>query len=449
LKQFDKELRDLLYDAEMPVSSTLWDNIEKRIDTKPDKPKYWMVFMLTVLALPIFLVINSNNHSSSKITQPKEIVIQAKQQFSYNSQTQIQTQNLKTSRDNNIGNNINNPDNSLTQFSSSSIGVISNVSASEIKQVSSSPFSPIVEAKTDTESNIQKIDSGINSVLLKFGTIAHPQVIDLLPIQSVASDYGDDRPLIKRLFSAGTKCPSFKRNLRGLYLWSDITSSYASQSLASKQGELSQYINLRNESEQSLFSYSFSTGLGYIHPSGLFMEVGLTYDKINMKFYNKEEDIIGSEEIIHIIRDQNGNEVGTETEIRPIIGYNEIVNHNTFTQVEVPLLLGFEMPVTPTFSLAVKAGPNFNLSSQNEGRIMNIEGTPFYYGDKSETKIYKDKLAVGYIAGVNLVKNLNQNMSLNVGLNVKSYDQFSNDNNPLEHSFIKYGLSTGIRYRFL
>ena len=448
MKQFDKELRDLLYDAEMPVSNTLWDNIEKRIDTKPEKPKYWMVFMLTVLVLPILLVINSNNPSKSDFIKSTEIVNHTKQQFAYNKQ--IQTKNLKPTQNEFLTINSNNSDIQISNNSTSHIGEKINITTKEnIQAYQSRTFSSIASEQIGSESSTIEKKDNINSVLLKFGTIAHPQAIDLISIQSVNSEYGDERPLIKRLFSAGTKCPSFKRNLKGLYLWSDVTSSYAAQSLSSKQGELSEYINARNESEHSLYSYSFSTGLGYIHPSGLFMEVGLTYDKINMKFHNKEEHIIGTEEIIHIIRDQDGIEVGTETEIRPIIGYNEIVNHNTFTQVELPLLLGFEMPVTPTFSLAVKAGPNFNLSSQNEGRIMNVEGSPFYYGDNSETKIYKDKLGVGYIAGVNLVKNLNHNMSLNMGLSVKSYDQFNNDNNPLKNSFIKYGLSTGIRYRFL
>ena len=52
---FDNNLKKKLQDAELPVSEGIWENIEAQIPVKQDKPKYWMLFLVTLFALPFLI----------------------------------------------------------------------------------------------------------------------------------------------------------------------------------------------------------------------------------------------------------------------------------------------------------------------------------------------------------------------------------------------------------
>ena len=52
---FDKNLKKKLYNAELPVSEGIWENIEAQIPVKQDKPKYWILFLVALFALPFLI----------------------------------------------------------------------------------------------------------------------------------------------------------------------------------------------------------------------------------------------------------------------------------------------------------------------------------------------------------------------------------------------------------
>ena len=429
----------------MPVSSTLWDKIETRIDTKPDKPKYWMLFLLVAVAAPALFVSlserpvlpESKPYVDNIITNPE---INNKKVINHSTQIAnhtLQEQAVSFQKEDKI---INTKNNNTVQILSDNVRTRE---ASYSEKLN-------IEFSDNTLNSENIYDEPLESVLLKFGYIDKlPNLTQSNRVLLSKNDNGDERPFIQRLFSAGTQCPKFSHKLKGLYAWTNYTSAYVDQSLSADSGELGEYISKRENSENSLYSFSTSLGLGYIHASGWFVESGLTYDQINTRFHQIEEDIIGTEEIIRTSKDEDGNITGTFTEIIPIIGFNEIRHTNKITQIEVPLLIGYELPVSPGLSLNLKAGPNFNLSSNSAGRILDIEGNPIFFGDNTNVNLYRDKFGVGYIAGAHLVKNLSNKLSFDIGMTYKSYGDTQDSSNPIIQSFSKYGLSSGLRYRFL
>jgi len=448
LNKFDKEIRELLYDAEMPVSSTLWDKIEQRIDTKPDKPKYWMVFLLTAIAIPALYISIVTVSKNDGISTDKATAIHL-DKYSNTNHTGLRNTYNNTAF---ISENISNIDDS---------NVTENRSLVAEKETEQTPlFAHISDVNQSVEKEnalLQNFndeifyDKPVKSVLLKFGSINK-----LAPIESLISfgiesnmDSGDKRPFIQRLFSPATACPRFSNKIKGLYSWVDYSSAYSKQTLSSNNSELDDNIRLRDASERSAYSFSTSLGMGFIHTSGWFIESGLTYDQINTQFHQREENVIGTEEIIRTSKDEDGTITGTYTEIIPIIGYNEIKHINKLTQIEVPLLFGYEIPIRPSLNFSVKAGPNFNLSSRSSGRVLDLDGNPIYFGDNSDVDLHKDNFGIGYIAGAHFIKDIDNSFSVNFGFSYKSYGETQYDENPISSSFTKYGFSTGIRYRFL
>ncbi len=443
----------MLYDAEMPVSSTLWDKIEQRIDTKPDKPKYWMIYLLTAIAIPaMYMSVSVTNVDKNKI-----IISESANTYTYNSTNSTKGQNrnqLQSINSENINYTLNKkPERNASRITDEILPLSQSKSSfnsqfSEVKNQGTLSHNKSI-FKSDDEQIIY--DNPIESVLLKFGSIKELSRIELIKSKSIEStlDSGDERPLIQRLFSPANRCPRFSNKLKGLYVWADYTSAYTSQSLSANTTEYDTYINSRNSSETSIYSFSSSLGLGFIHTSGWFVESGLTYDQINTQFHQTEENIIGTEEIIRTSKDENGNVTGTYTEVIPIIGYNEIRHINKLTQMDIPLLVGYELPVSPKLNISLKAGPNFNISSHSSGRVLDIDGNPIYFGDDSGSNLYSDKFGIGYIAGAHVIKNINDRLSLNLGVTYRSYTDRQHATIPVRQSFTKYGLSTGVRYRFL
>ena len=427
----------------MSVSSGLWDKIEQRIETKPDKPKYWMLFFLLITAIPAVYTLMNISDKKSQNTNAAE--------HAFNISTTPSKPSIATTKN-------------YTQRS-----ITSETRNQSIGQVDASNFTSVNREIRSTNYNTttNKIfndapinvrteivyDQPLQSVLLKFGSIDQLELISNINLDHIESNTNpvDKRPFIQRLFVPGTPCPRFKRKLRGLYAWADFNSAYADQSFSNKTStiEFDSYSTLRATSEKSTYSFSTSIGLGYALPSGWFIESGIAYDQINTQFHLTEENVIGTEEIIINTRDSDGNITGTITETVPIIGTNEIRHNNRIKQYELPLLVGYEMPITPGLYLSVKGGPNFNLSSSGSGRVLDLEGNPISFGDDTNSQIYRQNLGVGYLIGGHISKDITDNISLNLGLTYKSYGDILNESSPLSQNITKYGLSTGIKYKFL
>lgn len=437
MKNFDKEIRELLHDAEMSVSSGLWDKIEHRIETRPDKPKYWMFFFLLMASIPAFYT--AINFGSNKATKADTSEL-----YLFNNNT--------TPSINSFSKSSNNQSFSALRLESTQLS-LSSIDISE-SNLSTKTSPNVLTITQKTNKNTAEIyDQPLESILLKFGSIDELEVISNIESDYLKSNTNpvDKRPLIQRLFVPGTPCPKFKRKLKGIYAWADVNSSYADQSFSNKTSspELESYSNLRASSEKSIYSFSASIGFGYAIPSGWFVESGITYDQINTQFQLLEENVIGTEEVIRNTRDSDGNITGTVSEIVPIIGTNNIRHNNRIKQYEVPLLVGYEMPLTPGLYLSIKGGPNFNLSSSGSGRFLDVEGNPISFGDGTNNNTYKQNLGIGYLIGGQISKDITDNISLNLGMTYKSYGDIQNEFSPLSQSITKYGLSTGIKYRFL
>ena len=56
MNKFDKNIKKKLYNADMHVSEGLWASIESQIPVKKERPKYWLLFLLSAIAIPIYVI---------------------------------------------------------------------------------------------------------------------------------------------------------------------------------------------------------------------------------------------------------------------------------------------------------------------------------------------------------------------------------------------------------
>lgn len=446
----------MLQDAEMPVSDNIWEKIEQRIDTKPEKPKYWMLFMLLSIALPsAYLAYQSLNVDGVKIGADSPIVNLAELGKSDSNAVStypksdliLSTNNESTVAiaEQNISLNTNAPS-SVTLNKSN----LNTYNSSEIAVASSSQT--LLTKELDefiTEENIYDEPYGLNSVLVKWGRIEPLAVIKRTSIAYFDNGLEEKDPsLFDGLFSAKPKCPKFKNNIKGIYAWIDYTSAIPFQNLSVANSEYKEYVNQRTATETPMYSFHTGLGLGYVSPSGFLVEAGLVYDQINVKFSYNIPTVEVSTETFEIF-DEAGNLIDWEESTVSRPGFYEIKHRNKFEQFDIPLLIGYEMPINPKFRMSVKGGVNMNITSSNQGRVLTTNNGDLTYGSDSDHQLYKTKFGLGYLGSVNLLTSINDRLSLSAGLNIKYYNNINADDNVVYHSISKVGLSTGVQYRIL
>jgi len=443
LNNFDEKLRELLFDAEMPVSPNVWDKIEARIETKPERPKYWLVFMVVSLAIPAMLLFNyTNSDAVDTVTMNESRTIDTQVNLKSDKTIKNMQKQLISADVNQTEEFTETTTTSIFQKSSSTISLAQN--SINNKRINTPLLTkPVVNLKTTVDKNVSEA-SEMNSVLLKFGKLKDVQSLNqnrkVARIQS-----SSELPIIDKLFATKTKCPTFSRKLKGIYAWSDYTSSYPIQSLSNATSDIQPLINKRSESEKSMYSFSTGVGLGYISPTGFLIETGIVYNQVNIKFNIVEEDIIGHTRVTY----ENVDGTIDSVDLIPHIGLTEIQHTNKFKQFDIPVQVGYEMPILPNLRINVKAGVNVNLSSNSYGRILGANGDPFFYGhDSNEPSLYKSKFGIGYLGGVNLLTDLSDKLSIRAGLNMKYYNNINNKENVIYQSITQVGLSAGLRYRF-
>ncbi len=442
MKKFDEKIKDLLFDAEMHVSPTVWDKIEQRIDSKPESPRYWLLIMSLVFVLPLILLPTMDMKRDRSMTQTSVAVTEERPNISRNA---IETPTL-SSVDDAIENK---QPRSIITTEQANIPNTSNEELVEVETIERI-IEPIRNRVSGEDNNKWSLtNKPISSVLLKFGTLDH-----IMEIPSLDIRVSTDQKVLNdgnKIFSSSPKCPSFLSKRNPLYAWSNVGLYHPLQSLSTANNEHPNWLQRRKATESGLLGYSASLGIGMELPRGFFLETGIIYNgfRTNFKFVEGDGYEIVEEIINHY--DQNGNVTSTDTSLVRVPGEILYETTNRYTNIGLPIFLGYEIPLKPSYNLSVRAGTILNFHSENSGRIIGAELNPVYFNHSAEDELsqnlYDNGMSIAYAASLNLSKDLTDRMSINAGINFQYQKMSQHSDNPVTETYSMMGLQTGLKYR--
>lgn len=442
MRKFEDILRDKLYDAKSDFPNTIWDDIKNEIPIEKNKPGngLWIGFFLFSFAFVIFSI---NQYPSWKVNDSESPT----------------------------AHRINSTD--FDGFLSS----IHDVEGLAYKNIEATPNNPNKQfLNNEVALNLnrqQRIKSNASFIGLEnkpnpaaFAEQKFPQQIfvDLNPIKVLQKELSPLSIDNKKGFEVKKKplhtlslskedvyCEIHHEPDAQYYIGSRHISSYAFNSLRAKSQGLTEYTNSRLSSESKKYSFSDEITFGASFRNGYIAEIGLRYDQINEKFNYKDFNATGSTTLINsdTINNSSGNtEIIIDTIMTDVVGVREVINHNKFRKISIPISLGYEVPLNKKVVLGAKAGLVVNVWSKYEGKMFNDAGNIVEIDEiqKGKNPFFKT-FVHNASASLYLQYNINDNLSFVTGLNgYKNLGTTSHEFYGIEQKYSSLGLFVGGKY---
>lgn len=466
MRKLDKYFRDNLKDAKTEYSSDLWTKIESSLDEGQKKTRPLWFYISSVLAILLIVGLGSlfffnDGHiikETDTATASKEVVQLSNHQNLKSENTQYNTLQSEdndhdasleesastTINESNTANNLNDLDevnqigNStrLNNFreqkaigSKESISKINtdNLSIASTKDIATQNISAVPLEVTNS-----KQDQSFNA-LSPFSTIRTVSPFDFVYADELNAptpyytdvECGENEDLSK---------PGF-----GIDVY--ISPDLAFRDLNSMGDGETQYLIERERTENQSLSFSAGARISYTLKSGLTLRSGINYSQINETFNYTE-----SRTQTTIIRDEDGNIISIEEELIEV----DKKSSNSYKSVDVPILIGLEMPVNDRFSLSMNTGLFLTAAFTSRGKILSPELEPVFITEGSgDLQVYKSSLGVSYYGSIGFHHELSPGLELLVEPNLRYYSQsFTIADYPLTQDYIKFGILSGIKFRF-
>jgi hypothetical protein len=208
-----------------------------------------------------------------------------------------------------------------------------------------------------------------------------------------------------------------------------------------------QYLKQKDSTEH--MQVGFTAGVRLVKPlnNHLQLTTGLQYSQINQKYIYRSENEIKLTQVITtriIIRAPGDTAFIRDTSIVQTIGFKNKVEKNRHRSIDIPILLGYQFG-RGSVKVGINAGVILNVSSWYEGVILDssLAVVPVQKG----SQVYKSKLGMGLYAGINITKELSNDMQLFVEPYYKhSIDNITSGSMPYQQKFGTAGVLMGVRW---
>jgi hypothetical protein len=200
-----------------------------------------------------------------------------------------------------------------------------------------------------------------------------------------------------------------------------------------------QELNNSDGKSQSHLSYQFGLRFNYVRKN-LILQSGLYYANLNNQFEHKETHVIIQDNTPHTAFNQYEWPYQTDT----ILSVKERTYHNTYSYVELPLLIGTQLE-TNKMAINIKGGPVLSL-------MTNVNGAAVLSSDNRISRLGLDKFrqpSVSFVFSTDLIYRLNDNLSIYIepaykyGLNSIFEKQYQ-----VNSRFNGFSVGLGMYYRF-
>jgi len=247
-------------------------------------------------------------------------------------------------------------------------------------------------------------------------------------------------------------CPT----VRSRNKWDDFNKDWYADTYISPEYSLQTVNNisasqqyLRQKDSTERMQVGFTAGVRLVKPlnNHLQLTTGLQYSQINQKYVYRSENEIKLTTVVTvrtIIRAPGDTIVVRDTSIVQNIGFKNKVEKNRYRSIDIPILLGYQFG-RGSVKVGVNAGVILNVSSWYEGVILDssLAVVPVQKG----SQVYKSKLGMGLYAGINVTKELSNDMQLFVEPYYKhSIDNITSGSMPYQQKFGTAGVLMGVRW---
>ena len=423
MKNFDEKIREKLFDAELPVAEHLWAGIESQIVKNDGRHHLWLFFFLLLCVVPLSLF----------------YIAYGKEDLS------ISDSNITAYWDE-LDHDINGVASFQEYASQKPLKTINNLTQNSIIHNSDYEIDLSFQIVSGNKSKFESINDKILNKSPYLTSVDNPKSL-------ITNELQPDRlSAMKLLKKQETQCPSFKPGWPGMYSYFNSTLSMPVQLLSAPNSEFDNYLAQRRATESALPSYSFEIGLGMEFKNGLFLQGGLMYDQINIKFLQVEEDVINNKTsiVIDTLFNTEGEvlSISRDTTVVQEIGVREVVATNTFKQIDIPVWLGYKYALSNKSDISLSAGMIFNISSRSKGYMIDDQGNALFYSNQDNEQFYKNRLGLSFASSILYHQELDERFSVHAGLNMRYYGAKLNlEENPVNQKFIRLGLTAGINFR--
>ena len=435
MKNFDKKIKDRLFDSEMAVSDDMWLRIEKGLNKKRRKP-IWMWYLLIPLVMTAGLVVYLNlgdaePQSPNLLVENTTIISESEtsnHQIAMESSSEIEDISLITRP-------------SILNTKADLI------SSTESKNVN---LSFQIASSENFENNSQKVLNNDHTAKVEKKQLTPLQKLTVSNIEGLESKIE-----IGKSISSVSKCPQFKSSRPNLYLYSNLGLNYPIQFLSSLNTEYQAQIDNRVKTESGLMAFSFDAGLGFEFNSGYFFEMGLMYDQINMSFRHVEESDIQTEIYYQIKTYVNGQGVEVSDTIDSYLvqtgGETVTSGRNVFKKIDIPMIVGYNYVLNDKFDIELSAGASINFRMTSYGKMIDHNEVIMAYGNNQNGDVqsmFKNRVGISYIGRLKLGHIINKRMKINAGLDMRYYPENFNNriNNFIDQNYMTFGISAGLKY---
>lgn len=215
-----------------------------------------------------------------------------------------------------------------------------------------------------------------------------------------------------------------------------------------RDSETNMYADARNATEKHQYGWSTGLRLNLQHRSGFTGRIGLSFTQAGDIFDYTDSLATQSTTRIDSFFAADGTFLYTETSQVLILGTLIKKIHNTYRYLDVPLIIGYEMPIGRATFL-VNAGPVFNISSSHQGQILDPSLHPrsIKEGDPGAISVYKSNIGLSLYLGAGYLFPISNHFS---GLIEPTFiyrlSPVTLASYPLQEHRHYAGLNLGIRY---
>ncbi|HFB99986.1 MAG TPA: hypothetical protein ENJ53_04200 [Phaeodactylibacter sp.] len=215
-----------------------------------------------------------------------------------------------------------------------------------------------------------------------------------------------------------------------------LSPDYANQMLEYKDTDFEAYARMRTKSESASLSFNTGVRVNFLTEFGWAIRTGIVYTQINEIFKTQHRETIITIDVT------TGDTLGYTEGIR------DVRIKNRYRMVDIPLLIGYEVPMK-RFKLSVNGGVYLNLMSKQSGAFFSpLEDKVVYFteGYPDNYDIFKDNIGMSVFLGLGFNVPLTQKMQLIIEPHTRYYPKsFTIRNYILNQKYITGGVMIGLR----
>jgi hypothetical protein len=249
-------------------------------------------------------------------------------------------------------------------------------------------------------------------------------------------------------------CP-FGESSRNTQVDVYMSHEYAMKHLSDPTSLNSDYLAMRNETENTVYSFSAGVRLGYNVGYRWNLYTGFNYSQINERFqYTDPESQVTKVIITKDYVYQQGKIVDSiiTEEIITVPGTTKLKIHNRYRTFDVPVLGRYTLYADRNISLSAVAGVFINLAFRQKGMIIGTDSDePVHIasGPDEQKNIFKSQLGVTGYGALSMAWHVSPLFDLVIEPHFRMHTtSLTHEKYPLQQRYNTVGLTTGLRYRF-